>query len=297
MKSHNAAALRQTAERWLAQERACLLVQVDSVRGSTPRETDARMLISLDEVQGTVGGGHLEWQAIAQARQALAEQSTASHKPLATWTQTFALGPTLGQCCGGVMTLRFEPLSEQALRQWPVTKPRFHLELHGAGHVGQAIVRLLTDIDCTVRWIDQRMDDGDHANHIGLPDDNELAHLPTHIQCLATDDATLEVLDAPMGSAHLVLTHRHDLDLRIIDAILKRDDVREGRAWVGLIGSQTKRAAFEHRLAARGHEAATLARMACPIGLPGIMGKAPSVIAIAVVAQLLQLVQAKQDQG
>ncbi|RZI84333.1 MAG: xanthine dehydrogenase accessory protein XdhC [Rubrivivax sp.] len=296
MKSHNTAALRQTALAWLAEGRPSLLVQVASVRGSTPRETDARMLVSMSEVQGTVGGGHLEWQAIAQARQALSEQAAGSHngKPMASWTQSFALGPTLGQCCGGVMALGFSPLCAQTLADWPSPKPRFHLELHGAGHVGQAIVRLLADIDCTVRWIDQRLDDdtvlaGQQLENIGLPDGAHLALLPAHIRCLATNDAAAEVVDAPDGCFHLIMTHRHDLDLLIADAVLRRNDVREGRAWVGLIGSGTKRAAFERRLMARGHAANTVARMACPIGLPGIKGKEPAVIAIAVVGQLLQL--------
>lgn len=290
MNPHNAATLRQTAQQWLAQGRPAVLVQVDSVRGSTPREADARMLVSADEVHGTVGGGHLEWQAIALARQTLAEQAAhpATLTPWARWSQTFALGPTLGQCCGGIMVLGFDPLSEQVLLQWPEKAPRFHLELHGAGHVGQAIVRLLSDIDCTVRWIDQRLDDADLSDPIGLPSETELARLPGHIQCLPTDSAATEVANAPTGSAHLVLTHRHDLDLSIIDALLRRDDVRAGAAWIGLIGSQTKRAAFEHRLATKGHDPASVARMACPIGLPGITGKEPTVIAIAVVAQLLQ---------
>ncbi|MDE2400857.1 MAG: xanthine dehydrogenase accessory protein XdhC [Burkholderiales bacterium] len=293
MNSHNTATLRQTALRWLTQARPAVLVQVQAVRGSTPRETDARMVISADEVQGTVGGGHLEWQAIAMARQALFEHALASPPapPMGPWTQTYALGPTLGQCCGGVMELAFEPLSWQALSRWPEVPPRFHLELHGAGHVGQAIVKLLCDIDCTVRWIDQRLDGSEHTapnDHIGLPGDDEMAQLPAHIQCLATDDAAAEVADAPPRSAHLVLTHRHDLDLSIIDALLRRSDVLEGTAWVGLIGSKTKRAAFEHRLAAKGHDDSVVARMVCPIGLPGITGKAPAVIAVAVVAQLLQ---------
>ena len=238
-----------------------------------------------------MGGGHLEWQAIALARQTLAERATspATSTPWVRWSQTFALGPTLGQCCGGVMVLGFEPLSDQALSQWPTKAPRFHLELHGAGHVGQAIIRLLTDIDCTVRWIDQRLDDQPASGEsVGLPSEGELSQLPSHIRWLATDEAASEVPEAPAGSTHLVLTHRHDLDLSIMNAILRRPDVLDGRAWVGLIGSNTKRAAFEHRLEAKGHEASAVALITCPIGLPGITGKEPSVIAIAVVAQLLQ---------
>lgn len=293
-------ALHQAARQWLADGTPALVVQVREVRGSTPRETDARMLVCLDEAQGTIGGGHLEWQAIAMARQALREHaqgiasSAQAGKTLAAWTHTFALGPTLGQCCGGVVVLAFEPLNSEALMNWPVVAPRFRLDLHGAGHVGQAIVKLLADIDCEVRWIDQRLDDspqalpGDEAT-LGLPTGRELVALPPHIRCLPTEDAAAEVAYAPPGSLHLVLTHRHDLDLAIVDALLRREDVRKGNAWVGLIGSRTKRAAFEHRLQARGHAPELIARIACPIGLPGIVGKEPAVIAVSVVGQLLQL--------
>lgn len=268
-----------------------MVVVVEHVQGSTPREAGARMLVSRDQAWGTIGGGHLEWQAMALAQDALSEHAVSeSLMPLGPWQQRFALGPTLGQCCGGIVHLRFEPLSEACLAQWPTTEPRWRLDLHGAGHVGQAIVRLLGDIDCQVRWIDQRLDDhalpGDQCT-LGLPTGDELAALPSHIQCLLTDDATSEVMDAPWGSHHLVLTHRHDLDLAIVDALLRREDVIAGLAWVGMIGSQTKRAAFEHRLQARGHAPETIARLHCPIGLPNLPGKEPAVIAISVVAQLL----------
>lgn len=279
-----AAALRQTAERWQARRQPALVIRVLEVRGSTPRGQDARMLVDGDTVVGTIGGGHLEWQAIALARHALAEGPGLP----SPWDQTFALGPTLGQCCGGVVVLRFEPLTSESLVQWPPPCTRFHLDLHGAGHVGQAIVKLLIELDVKVRWIDQRLEEGQEVDFSpGLPTGQQRLALPDHIDCLSTDDASAEVANAPPGSAHLVLTHRHDLDLRIIDAIMRRDDVKHGKAWVGLIGSGTKRAAFEHRLRARGHDEAVIKAMACPIGLPGIQGKEPAVIAVAVVAQLL----------
>jgi len=279
MNSLSARALRRTAEHWLAQQRVAIVVCVEAIKGSTPRGTGTRMLVSQDGVDGTIGGGHLEWQAIDLARHAL--QELPARPPSGPgWTRTFPLGPTLGQCCGGVVTLRFDWLDEHALASWTLPPPRFHLELHGAGHVGQAIVRLLMDLDCTVRWIDERADDATP----GLPSADMLANLPPHIQWLDTEAAEREVLDAPAGACHLVLTHRHDLDLRIIHAVLQRGDF----AFAGLIGSQTKRARFLHRLAEQGIPPETLSRLSCPIGLPGLEGKEPAVIAISVVAQLLQ---------
>ncbi|MBC7698979.1 xanthine dehydrogenase accessory protein XdhC [Aquabacterium sp.] len=282
MSSLSARALRRTAKQWWAAQRHALVISVDEIKGSTPRGTGTRMLVSTDQVDGTIGGGHLEWQAIDLARHALQENT----QPTAPWTRTFALGPTLGQCCGGVVTLRFAPLNEATLANWALPPPRFHLELHGAGHVGQAIVRLLVDLDCTVRWIDERAEDASlpNAEQPGLPTLEMLASLPPHIQWMATEAAEHEVHDAPTKACHLVLTHRHDLDLRIIDAVLRRGDFR----FAGLIGSQTKRAKFLHRLAEQGITPETLARLTCPIGLPGVIGKEPAVIAIAVLAQLLQ---------
>lgn len=272
-----------------------LVVMVSDIQGSTPRNRDTRMVVSREQVWGTIGGGHLEWQAIALAQQALREHAClggAAPLPLATWTQRFALGPTLGQCCGGVVHLNFAPLTQAILTDWQGPAPRFNLDLHGAGHVGQAIVNLLKDIDCRVRWIDQRLDDAStegHAELPGLPDEGALRTLPAHIRCISTDNACDEIPDAPWGSAHLVLTHRHDLDLAIVDTVLRRADVQTDQGWVGMIGSRTKRAAFEHRLQTRGHAQDVIDRMACPIGLPGLRGKEPAVIAVSVVAQLLSL--------
>ena len=289
MKTLNALALKQTVQQWLSQGTTALVIEVVQIKGSTPRNVGARMVVSVDEVLGTVGGGHLEWRAIAMARQALAEcrqtfNQTGSQPLPAPWRQDFALGPTLGQCCGGALTLAFTPLSALLVQSWPAPTSRFHLDLHGAGHVGQAIVQILGGLDCTVRWIDER-GDPDDLPHCGLPDPATLASLPSHIQWLPTDQAEAEVSDAPPGAYHLVLTHRHDLDLRIVRAILQRGDAR----FVGLIGSQTKRAQFRRRLAEQGLSAESIATMTCPIGLDGIEGKEPMVIAVSAVAQLLQL--------
>jgi xanthine dehydrogenase accessory factor len=146
------------------------------------------------------------------------------------------------------------------------------LQLYGAGHVGRAIATLLAGIDCRVQWIDER--------------DSEFPATPSppHIERLCVEPVEAEVAQAAPAAFYLVLTHSHDLDLRITEAILQRGDF----AYLGLIGSQTKRARFVHRFEQRGIDAATLARLTCPIGVPGIAGKEPAVIAVAVVAQLLQ---------
>ena len=290
--SLSARALRDTARHWLSAGRPAVVVQVDEIKGSTPRETGTRMLVAADAVLGTIGGGHLEWQAIDLARHLLAETTQGApvtgHATGPRLQKTYPLGPTLGQCCGGVVVLGFEPLSPDSLVHWPDSPARFHLELHGAGHVGQAIVRLLCDLDCTVRWIDERGDDAQTPGDApGLPDPAWLATLPPHIQWTPTEAADHEVAHAPAHACHLVLTHRHDLDLRIISAVLQRSQQQHDVRLAGLIGSQTKRAKFLHRLEAMGLSSHTLAGLTCPIGLPELTGKEPAVIAVSVVAQLL----------
>ncbi len=277
-----------------------MLVEVVAHKGSVPRETGTRMLVSADEVVGTIGGGHLELQAIARARQALGvpgapgapavrAQPRTSAGPVpdpeptdpsqpVVQTELFgqvehiALGPSLGQCCGGALTLRYVPLAGAAPAAWVAPAPRFFLQLYGAGHVGRAIVALLAGLPCRVQWVDER-----EAEFPAGP-------TPPHIERVCVEPVEAEVALAPPGAFYLVLTHSHDLDLALAQAILKRGDF----GFFGLIGSKTKRARFQHRLAERGFDAGHIARMTCPIGVPGIEGKEPEVIAVAVVAQLLQ---------
>jgi len=266
--------LRAKALHWQAVGKPAVVVEVLSSKGSVPREVGTRMLVASDDVAGTIGGGHLELQAISDARTLIRQGGNGSRR------QHIALGPTLGQCCGGVLDLGFTPLADMDLHHsaaWPSVPVLFKLQLYGAGHVGRAVARLLATLPCQVSWIDEREEQ--------FPRD--LA-LPPHIDKLCVEPVAAEVAAAPPGCCYLVLTHSHDLDLALASAILQRDDV----AWFGLIGSQTKRARFEARLRQRGVDEARLQRMVCPIGLPGIRGKEPEVIAVAVVAQLLQFASA-----
>ncbi|HEY9028394.1 MAG TPA: XdhC family protein [Burkholderiaceae bacterium] len=214
--------LHAIAARWAADNVPAVVIQVVKTAGSVPRETGTRMLVSAAQAVGTIGGGHLELMAIESARTLLAR--VPGFEPV---ERHYPLGPALGQCCGGAVTLRFARLDARAAHAWPAPAPRFDLQLYGAGHVGRAIVRLLAAIPCRVQWIDER----------------------------------------------------------ITEAILRRGDFRH----LGLIGSKTKRARFQHRFEERGIAAEVLERLTCPIGVPGIEGKEPEVIAVAVVAQLLQL--------
>jgi xanthine dehydrogenase accessory factor len=270
--------LRDTALAWLANGRAAVLVEVTEARGSAPREAGTRMLVSAGQCAGTIGGGHLELKAIAQARAMLEEGDTSPQ------SAHYPLGPALGQCCGGAVTLGFSVLDEPALHAWPKAVPRFHLQLYGAGHVGRAIARALAPLHLVVDWIDEREDEFPRSfvEHGGP--------WPTHIRKLCVDAVEAEVRHAPRGAFYLVLTHQHDLDLRITEAVLNRGDF----GYLGLIGSKTKKQRFIHRFAQRGIAPGAIDRMTCPIGVPGISGKEPEVIAAAVVAQLLQAAEPRR---
>lgn len=261
--------LQAEARRWLAQGRRAIEVQILSHRGSTPRETGTRMVVAEDAVLGTIGGGHLELLAITAAREGL------QRAVFAPQDLDLPLGPALGQCCGGRVVLRLQAMSEASLVKWPGPQPRFFLQLHGAGHVGRAIVRLLADIDCRVQWVDER--EAEFPPLTGTE--------PPHIERVCVDIPEAEVALAPPGAFYLVMTHRHDLDERITEAVLRRGDF----GYCGLIGSETKRTRFMHRFEQRGMDSDARRHLTCPIGLRDITGKEPEVLAVSVVAQLLGL--------
>lgn len=300
---------------WLAWLRAIdrgtptAMISVLATEGSAPRGPGTRMLITAQGATGTIGGGNLEFQASEQAQAILA-------LPPGSWrVQDFPLGPLLGQCCGGRVRLLvehvdparlgwladaregetlitrlaagqvervvsgvFEAAPVAAHGERPDVGAQFGerigeyrrpLYLFGAGHVGQAIVRHGERLPLRLAWFDTRPMFGSIAR-VTLVPDRGIEH------CID---------DAPEDAAVVVLTHDHALDYRLARAALARTPL----AFVGLIGSATKRARFLSRLAKDGVPAEAVARLHCPIGLAGITGKEPDVIAIAVLAQLLQL--------
>ncbi len=254
----------------LAQEDA-VLVTVDATQGSAPREPGAWMAVFAGDIVGTIGGGHLEFQAIEQARGLLAG---ARGEPV----RQFALGPSLGQCCGGVVRLRFEPVTAAdipalATRLEPRRAP---LALFGGGHVGKALVNVMSALPFAITWIDSR----DEIFPPGVPD---------NVACEHSDPVHAAVAGLAAGSRVLVMSFSHAEDLDVVAACLHRQRERNDLPYVGLIGSKTKWATFRHRLEARGFTGAELAGITCPIGLPGIAGKEPEVIAVSVAAQVLQL--------
>lgn len=250
---------------------ALILVTVARTSGSVPREVGAWMTVTAGGFTGTVGGGHLEFDAIARSRAALAGGALDDEV-------RYPLGPGLGQCCGGVVWLRFERVAvgEDLQARLPV-EPLRPLALFGAGHVGHAIARVARELPLALHWVDSRED----AFPVELP--------PAHWRQEAVDPIADAVADLAPGAAVLLMSYSHAEDFNLVAACLKRQRERGDLAFIGLIGSRTKWASFRQRLVARGFGEAELAQVVCPIGVPGVAGKQPAVIAVAVLAQVLAL--------
>lgn len=249
----------ETLAQLKAKREAAVLVTVVTASGSTPREAGCKMVVTVDRLHGTIGGGHLEFRALEIARELLAEPGAGPT------LREFPLGPALGQCCGGAASLLFEP----------ILPPGLEIAIFGAGHVGRALVHVLATLPARVIWIDPRA--GEFPENVPTNVEVRVSALPVH-----------EIDTLSPGSQVIIMTHSHQLDLELVDAALRRIDF----AAIGLIGSLTKRARFVKRLGLRGHGADAIRRLICPIGIPGAGGKHPAEIAIAVAAQILQTDQA-----
>ncbi|MBN9369558.1 MULTISPECIES: xanthine dehydrogenase accessory protein XdhC [unclassified Hydrogenophaga] len=269
----------QTFLRRLRDEPA-VLVTVRASRGSVPREAGTWMAVFRNDTIDTIGGGHLEWDAMRRAREMLARRAVQPS------VQSVTLGPSLGQCCGGALELSYQPVGAADA---PALRERLGMALRpvalfGGGHVGRALVRALAPLPFAITWIDSR----DEA----FPDP-----LPEGVAAEHSDPVQAAVPALASGSLVLVMSFSHAEDLDIVAACLRRLRERDDLGFIGLIGSRTKWATFRHRLAERGFGEEELARVTCPIGLPGITGKAPAVIAAAVVAQLLLLTSTTAASG
>lgn len=312
---------------------AFVRVTIIEAEGSAPRGVGTVMAVTADQAIDTIGGGRLEFEAINAARAMLNSAASGRTRAWQRHAQNYPLGPSLGQCCGGMVRLLFEVMDEpfahtdgllvrpvtdgkaltvtnrRASGPWPqpvarviaamlsgerpmapvvvkgrkgepdwfVEPPpevRQKLFIYGAGHVGRAIVRVLEGLPFDVVWVDTAAD--------RFPD-----RPPEPVKPLIAADPATVAAAAPAAAFHLVLTYSHALDLAICHALLKRNDFQ----FLGLIGSKTKRARFSKRLREAGVTDQALGRLTSPIGLPLLKGKSPAVIAIAVAAELMMIVE------
>jgi xanthine dehydrogenase accessory factor len=249
-----------------------VLVTVDAARGSVPREVGAWMAVFAHTTVGTVGGGRLELDAIGHARNQL-------QRKLPDATVRYALGPSLGQCCGGEVHLRYAkvvPPDIPAL-QTRLTNSHVPVALFGGGHVGKALVAVLGTLPMQVTWIDSR-------------DEIFPGAVPDNVYCEHSEPVHAAVAALASRTRVLIMSFSHAEDLDIVAACLARQRERADLPYVGLIGSKTKWASFRQRLLARGFSEQELSHVTCPIGIVGIADKRPEVIAVGVAAQLLQVV-------
>ena len=248
-------------------------VTVVSTQGSVPRDVGTWMAVFKLDVVGTVGGGRVELEAILEARRRLADPAAGGDALL-----RYALGPSLGQCCGGAMQLQFELVdaaSVEMLRS-RLVRGLAPVALFGGGHVGRALVQVLGQLPFAVAWIDSR-------------DEIFPTELPSNVVAEHSDPVQQAVVALPSGSHVLIMSFSHAEDLEILAQCLRRQREQADLGTIGLIGSKTKWATFRRRLEQRGFSPAELQQVRCPIGIPGIIGKEPEVIAVGVAASLLQL--------
>ena len=242
-----------------------ILVELVAARGSVPRDAGAWMLVSAGEIAGTIGGGQLEYLAIDHARRMLRQSEAASDLDV-------PLGPEIGQCCGGRVSVLFKALDEDlraelGARRALARDRRPEILVFGAGHVGRALCAALALLPVRGILIDSRAD--------------EIARAPDGVETRLTPLPESLVDAALPGSAFVVLTHDHALDFLIADVALARGDA----AYVGLIGSATKRARFAKWRAEHGAAGGTDG-LTCPIGGPS-GDKRPEVIAAFTAAEIM----------
>jgi len=244
-----------------------VLVTVLSTEGSSPRSKQTKMVVTSDNIYDSVGGGNLEFEAIQSARSLLHQQTAIIEK------QAYNLGADLVQCCGGQVELLFE--------YFPACD--FNIVLFGAGHVGKALISILSELPCRVVWMDTRAEVLESAMSSLKP---SCRVSPSNMR-----SPYQAVENCEPGSWYLIMTHSHETDFELCEAILGRDDIK----YCGLIGSKSKAASFRGRLKRKGFSTNEISRLTSPIGIPLGAGKSPMEVAVSISAQVLQLYYARDD--
>ena len=242
---------------------AYVLVTILGVTGSVPREPSSKMVVTGEHSYDTIGGGHLEYQVIARAREQLAAGRFESSM------QHFPLGASLGQCCGGSVSVLMEGQPGSDAR----------LVVFGAGHVARALMTIMGQLPWRITWVDSRPD--------GFPQD-----VPDNVQVHYSDDPAGDAGSLCTGAHTLILTHNHQLDYELCRALLNAGTALS----IGLIGSQTKAERFRQRLDHRGHSAEQIQRIRCPVGRSDVPGKRPMEVAVSISAELLTLASHQAEQ-
>lgn len=263
----------ETLQTFLADNSACVLVKIIDAKGSTPREADAWMLVGNTEIFETIGGGQLEYQAIDHARKMLSDLPQSGRR------LKVPLGPEIGQCCGGVVDLKFELMGDDqredfSQEQVKLKEYRPQIYIFGAGHVGSALLAALKLLPVNIVIIDSRKSQLEKL----MPSEGNWQS-----RLLAMPESIID--EARPGASFIILTHDHAQDFMIAERALLRCDA----AFVGMIGSATKLEKFKRQFVENGHGAALIENLTCPIGMEGSIDKRPQIIAALVVAQIANI--------
>ena len=234
--------------------KAYVIVTVLEVRGSSPREEGAKMIVTEDQSYLSIGGGNLEYQAIALSRELILEAGLVSK------IEDFPLGPKVGQCCGGKVRLLFESFPAETIR----------ISIFGAGHVGKALIGIVSQLPYRIRWIDSREHEFPKA-------------IPSNVEKVVSGRPHLDIRSSSMADYFVVMSHSHKIDFEIVQAVLKMGNYR----YLGLIGSESKKKRFESRLIKRGVPDDQISRLSCPMGIGQITGKSPIEVAVSVASELI----------
>lgn len=246
-----------------------VLITVLTTAGSTPREAGAKMIVTNENQFDTIGGGHLEFNAVEKARQLLLQNG--AEKNQQHLIESFPLAAKLGQCCGGAVKVLFEVHGVHTQT----------VAVFGGGHVAQALVPILAQLPLRIIWIDNR------------PATFSLDHLPSNVVPLFNDDPVAEMAALPLRAWAVILTHNHQLDYELVEQGLTHPFL----GFLGMIGSQIKADRFKLRLQHRGFTDEQISKMTSPIGELLISGKRPIEVAVSISAQLIQLLNHPQNEN
>ncbi len=249
----------------------CVMVTVASVRGHSPRSAGAKMIVARDAVFGSVGGGNLEAVAVKKSQRML-EMGARIPEFLEVLLTEKAEAEFGVQCCGGEVKLLLEPMIPE----------RSQIAIFGVGHVGLALARILSALPLEILLSDSRGEMLETTRFTGF---SSVAQIRTFNFPHPSPEFVMAELKP--GAFVLILTHDHSEDITILETALHRPDLK----YIGLIGSSAKWTRFQTQLKARGFSDSDLSRVTTPIGVTGIRGKQPEVIAIAVAAQLLMMLE------
>ncbi len=264
-----------------------VLITVIRAAGSTPRDDGTKMVVTGDEQVDTIGGGHLEFEAVKQARDLLAKGTSCQE------IVSYPLSSKLGQCCGGAVKLLFEVMLDH----------QQHVAVFGAGHVAQALVPILAQLPLQIQWVESRekwLDKtGKLSNDVSLANGDvsgvqltdvaggaqRIASAHSNITPITIDEPEHIIASLPNNIWIIIVTHNHQLDYKLVEASLKHT---EGN-YIGMIGSKTKAKRFRTRLEHRGFAPSQIQRLISPIGDLSITGKRPIEVAVSISAQIMAL--------